>query len=407
MLRRTLARNDRELLSLSQQSGLVETQADGSNRPNHAVSEPRTQAFRFLVEDEELPLEWGSRNQPWPRERAERVFQRGIKRTLALEHYEAFGFYGPCPVEIYSTSPWHALVARQYLRAAYPAFLPFQALQTLRIYHEPFAKFSEHYPRAHEEKIVLLDLRELRALIVGTFSAEDLLHAIRTLAGFQLPRQGILPLSGLACAEPDGSRTCVTFGHAGLARGPLRIAVSQNEALWTTEGLAAPGRQTFPAHRPGRNPSSVIFLCRDLHGALPAAARLNPEQARVFFESGYGGNGRGFDPCYTGEILARPRAQYGRLFESRLAQSGAEAWVVNAGRLGGEDVPAEVADACVAEIQAGRAAGPVAAPGAGPLDLAAPASLGGLSPKWLQTPKPEARHILAQAFRSAMILPGR
>jgi hypothetical protein len=173
------------LAELSVRAGLAMRLPNGSFAPAEIIARQGPQSHVHLAEDAVVPAGLLSSEERWPRARVDRVFQRGIKRTLGLEHYEAHGFFGGWPVEVYSTSPWHALEARRFLGSRPAASQPFR--QTVRIYHEPFGKFSEHCPRSTLPEILLLDPEEVRALIVGSLAAADLTLALEALAGASAP----------------------------------------------------------------------------------------------------------------------------------------------------------------------------------------------------------------------------
>jgi phosphoenolpyruvate carboxykinase (ATP) len=93
-------------------------------------------------------------------------------------------------------------------------------------------------------------------------------------------------------------------------------------------------------------PRHVVMLTCDAFGVLPPIARLTPAQAMYHFLSGFtakvAGTERGvtepeptFSACFGAPFLSRPPEVYGRLLEARIAQTGAECWLVNTGWTGG------------------------------------------------------------------------
>ncbi|RZA08593.1 MAG: hypothetical protein EOP11_04390 [Proteobacteria bacterium] len=169
-------------MRLSLRAGLAQRARDGALQPAEIILKGPPLSNAYVAEDACLPADSYPGYQRWPRTRVDRVFQRGIKRTLAIDHYESRGYFGVRPVEVYSTSPWHALAARQILHAIPRPGPGPEPLQAIRIYHEPFGKFSQHCPRSSLPEIFLLDPREKRALIVGSFAGANLSRALKALA---------------------------------------------------------------------------------------------------------------------------------------------------------------------------------------------------------------------------------
>jgi phosphoenolpyruvate carboxykinase (ATP) len=90
----------------------------------------------------------------------------------------------------------------------------------------------------------------------------------------------------------------------------------------------------------------VVFLTADAFGVLPPIARLTPEQAVYHFLSGYtakvAGTERGvteptatFSACFGAPFMSHHPQIYGELFAGRLAESGANVWLINTGWIGG------------------------------------------------------------------------
>src|SRR5258708_6111413 len=94
------------------------------------------------------------------------------------------------------------------------------------------------------------------------------------------------------------------------------------------------------------HPSSVLFLSYDAFGVLPPVARLDEEQIRFFFLSGYtakvAGTERGvtrpeatFSTCFAAPFLERTPETYADMLIERVRRSGAHAWMLNTGLVGG------------------------------------------------------------------------
>jgi phosphoenolpyruvate carboxykinase (ATP) len=97
----------------------------------------------------------------------------------------------------------------------------------------------------------------------------------------------------------------------------------------------------------GPPPSTIIFLTADAFGVLPPISRLTPDQAMYHFLSGYTAKVAGteigvteptatFSTCFGAAFMPRPPSVYGNLLKKRIAQGGAECWLVNTGWTGGK-----------------------------------------------------------------------
>ena len=97
----------------------------------------------------------------------------------------------------------------------------------------------------------------------------------------------------------------------------------------------------------GPPPSNIIFLTADAFGVLPPIARLTPDQAMYHFLSGYTAKVAGteigvtepeatFSTCFGAAFMPRHPSVYGNLLKKRIAEGGAQCWLVNTGWSGGK-----------------------------------------------------------------------
>jgi phosphoenolpyruvate carboxykinase (ATP) len=97
----------------------------------------------------------------------------------------------------------------------------------------------------------------------------------------------------------------------------------------------------------GPPPSNIILLTADAFGVLPPIARLTPDQAMYHFLSGYTAKVAGteigvteptatFSTCFGAAFMPRHPSVYGNLLKKRIAEGGAECWLVNTGWSGGK-----------------------------------------------------------------------
>src|SRR5918997_12644 len=97
----------------------------------------------------------------------------------------------------------------------------------------------------------------------------------------------------------------------------------------------------------GPVPKNVVMLTADAFGVLPPIARLTPDQAMYHFLSGYTAKVAGteigvtepeatFSTCFGAPFMPRHPSVYGNLLKKRIADGGAECWLVNTGWTGGK-----------------------------------------------------------------------
>src|SRR5690606_31040006 len=97
----------------------------------------------------------------------------------------------------------------------------------------------------------------------------------------------------------------------------------------------------------GPPPSNIILLTADAFGVLPPISRLTPDQAMYHFLSGYTAKVAGteigvtepvatFSTCFGAAFMPRHPSVYGNLLKKRIAEGGAECWLVNTGWSGGK-----------------------------------------------------------------------
>ncbi len=94
------------------------------------------------------------------------------------------------------------------------------------------------------------------------------------------------------------------------------------------------------------HPQNVVFLTADAFGILPPIARLDYEQARYYFLSGFTAKLAGteigvdepeptFSTCFGAPFLPQPPAVYSRMLGEKLEAHRPHVWLVNTGWTGG------------------------------------------------------------------------
>merc|ERR1712205_293237 len=97
----------------------------------------------------------------------------------------------------------------------------------------------------------------------------------------------------------------------------------------------------------GNHPKNVVLLCCDAFGVLPPVSKLTPEQCMYQFISGYTAKVAGteegvkeptpnFSACFGGPFLVWHPCKYAEMLAEKLRQTGASAWLLNTGWVGGK-----------------------------------------------------------------------
>jgi phosphoenolpyruvate carboxykinase (ATP) len=114
------------------------------------------------------------------------------------------------------------------------------------------------------------------------------------------------------------------------------------------------GRSAYPLHfipnasatGLAGHPKNIVMLTADAFGVMPPIARLTPAQAMYHFLSGYTAKVAGtetgvtepqatFSTCFGAPFMPRHPSEYGELLRKKIADHGAECWLVSTGWTGG------------------------------------------------------------------------
>ncbi|MET0437559.1 MAG: phosphoenolpyruvate carboxykinase (ATP) [Devosia sp.] len=153
-----------------------------------------------------------------------------------------------------------------------------------------------------------------------------------------------------ASAEPEIFAATRTFGTVleNVVLDANSVPAFDDVSL-TENTRAAYPLDVLPSLAPGSvggTPKTVVFLTADAFGVLPPLAKLTPEQAVYHFLSGYtakvAGTERGvtepqatFSACFGAPFMPLHPTVYGDMLAERLRTSGAQAWLLNTGWIGG------------------------------------------------------------------------
>ncbi len=152
-------------------------------------------------------------------------------------------------------------------------------------------------------------------------------------------------------AEPEIYATTHRFGSVveNMVFDPDTLELDFNDdSLTANTRVAYPLEAVSNASQTslGGVPKNIIMLTCDAFGVLPPIARLTPAQAMYHFLSGFtskvAGTEQGvtepqptFSTCFGAPFMPRRPEVYGKLLQEKIAQFGADCWLVNTGWTGG------------------------------------------------------------------------
>jgi phosphoenolpyruvate carboxykinase (ATP) len=274
----------------------------------------------------------------------------------------------------------------------------------------PSVKADPATDGTRSETFILVNFQRRMVIIGGTQYAGEIKKSIFTALNYLMPEQGAMPMHCSANTGPDGDVALFFglsgTGKTTLSSEPTRRLIGDDEHGWSDTGVfnfeggcyaktiriskdAEPEiyaatehfgtilenvafdantrepdydddaktentRSAYPvdlipnADLSGRggHPSNVLFLSADAFGVLPPVARLDDDQIRYFFLSGYtakvAGTERGvtepeptFSTCFASPFLVLPPDTYADMLIKRVHQHDAEVWMLNTGWVGG------------------------------------------------------------------------
>jgi phosphoenolpyruvate carboxykinase (ATP) len=261
----------------------------------------------------------------------------------------------------------------------------------------------------NSENFVFFNLTECMAIIGGTWYGGEMKKGVFSLMNYYLPLKGIASMHCSANVGKNGD-TAIFFGLSGtgkttLSTDPERALIGDDEHGWDDDGIfnfeggcyakciklsekSEPDiyhairrdallenlvilpdgsidfndqsktentRVSYPIYhinnvvkpvsRAG-HAKKVIFLSADAFGVLPPVSRLNEDQTKYYFLSGYtakiAGTERGiveplphFSTCFGATFLMLDPIIYANELTAKMKIHHTEAWLVNTGWMGG------------------------------------------------------------------------
>src|SRR5579872_4715458 len=312
-------------------------------------------------------------------------------------------------VRYVSPNAWQMLFVRNmFIRpelSDLPTFVPnFSVLHAPEMQADP----AKHGTRSGT--FIVLDFASRQILIGGTRYAGELKKAMFTVMNYLMPKSNVLSMHCSANIGEHGDCALFFglsgTGKTTLSADPERQLIGDDEHGWSDEGVfnfeggcyaktirirkasepeiyaatesfgtilenvAYDPRTRVPDYDSdektentraaypvdlipnavlagtGGHPSNVIFLSADAYGVLPPVARLDHDQIRHYFLSGYtskvAGTERGvtepepvFSTCFAAPFLVLPPERYAEMLIERVKRHHAEVWMLNTGWVGG------------------------------------------------------------------------
>ena len=317
----------------------------------------RSPEDKFIVEEpgSRDKIWWGPVNRPISEANYERLRARLVEYAKGRDLYSQDCFIGADAahrrsLRVYTETAWASIFARNLFRR--PSALQLADFApNFTIICVPSFKADPATEGTRSETAILLHLRRMEVLIVGTEYAGEIKKSAFTVMNYLMPDEGVLPMHSAINVGQAGD-AAVFFGLSGtgkttLSADPLRSLVGDDEHGWgdgvsfnfeggcyaktirlspmyepdifqttrrfgtilenvdldpatreldlASERFTENTRGAYPLEFIGNadptglagSPRAVIFLTADAFGVLPPIARLSREQAAYHFISGY------------------------------------------------------------------------------------------------------------------------
>ncbi len=317
----------------------------------------RSPEDKFIVAEpsSEAKVWWGPVNRPISEAHYERLRARLVAYCEGRDLYSQDCFIGAAEahrrsLRVYTETAWASIFARNLFRRPtadqLAGFAP-----NFTIICVPSFKADPATEGTRTETAILLHLRRMEIIIVGTEYAGEIKKSAFTVMNYLMPDEGVLPMHSAINIGQDGD-TAVFFGLSGtgkttLSADPLRSLIGDDEHGWgdgmtfnfeggcyaktirlspmyepdifqttrrfgtvlenvdldprtraldlDSERFTENTRGAYPLEFIGNadetglagTPRSVIFLTADAFGVLPPISKLTRAQAAYHFISGY------------------------------------------------------------------------------------------------------------------------
>jgi phosphoenolpyruvate carboxykinase (ATP) len=346
---------------------------------------------------------WGEVNRAISEESYDRLRARLVDYLADRDIYAQDCFIGADrehrrSLRVYTETAWASIFARNLFRRPSATDLP-SFHPNFTIINVPSFKADPSTEGTRSETAILLHLRRMEIIIVGTEYAGEIKKAAFTVMNYLMPDEGVLPMHSAVNVGEAGD-SVVFFGLSGtgkttLSADPLRTLVGDDEHGWGDGGvfnfeggcyaktirlspmyepdifqttrrfgtilenvvldaetreldldsdrITENTRAAYPLHFIGNasptgtagQPTRVVFLTADAFGVLPPIARLTHDQAMYHFISGYTAKLAG-----TEVGVKEPKATFSACFGAPFMPRHPGEYAAMLGdRLGRNDVP--------------------------------------------------------------------
>ena len=312
-------------------------------------------------------------------------------------------------VRVITELAWHSLFAQNlFIRPNAEARADFQPDFT--VISLPAVTADSERDGTRSETFILVNFERRMVIIGGTRYAGEIKKSIFTVLNYLMPERGVMPMHCSANVGADDNVALFFglsgTGKTTLSSDSTRRLIGDDEHGWSDQGVfnfeggcyaktirisqkAEPEiyaatnhfgtvlenvvfdpdtripdysseertentRSAYPIEfiphidlsgRAG-HADNVLFLSADAFGVLPPVARLDREQIRYFFLSGYtakvAGTERGvtepeptFSTCFASPFLVLPPEKYAEMLIERVERHRANVWMLNTGWVGG------------------------------------------------------------------------
>jgi phosphoenolpyruvate carboxykinase (ATP) len=317
----------------------------------------RSPQDKFIVREpwSEKKIWWGEVNRPISEASYDRLRARLMDYLASRTIYAQDCFIGAQPehrrsLRVYTETAWASIFAENLFRR--PTATELRAFRpNFTIINVPSFKADPATEGTRSETAILLHLRRMEIIIVGTEYAGEIKKGAFTVMNYLMPDEGVLPMHSAVNVGGAGD-PAVFFGLSGtgkttLSADPTRTLVGDDEHGWGDEGLfnfeggcyaktirlspmyepdifqttrrfgtilenvdldpatraldldsdriTENTRGAYPLHFIGNasptglagQPRTVVLLTADAFGVMPPISRLSRAQAMYHFISGY------------------------------------------------------------------------------------------------------------------------